>query len=220
MAGDVITGMGRRLGGARLLLIVLLNLIPVGGVLWLGWDAGQILMLYWVENIIVGVMSLIRILTARQRDTPAAGSAGAGSAAAGSIGVGCFFIVHYGLFTLVHGVFTMMLASRIIDGEDGLWERVFANPTFHWAVLGATALQVVILIREWWSSGLWRRSSPGVEMFRPYGRIVVLHVTVLAAAWLLSETSAPMGAVLILCLMKAVVELGLAAVTSPAVREA
>jgi hypothetical protein len=210
MGDDMITNMGRRLGGARLLLIVLLNLIPVGGVLWLGWDAGQILMLYWVENIIVGVMSLVRILTAGQRDAPTARTT-----PMGAIGVGCFFIVHYGLFTLVHGVFTMILASRIINDEDGLWGRVFANPTFHWAVLAAAVLQVVILIREWWSSGLWRRSSPGAEMFRPYGRIVVLHVTVLAAAWWLSETSAPMAAVLILCLMKAVVELVMTAVISP-----
>ncbi|WP_262422837.1 DUF6498-containing protein [Brevundimonas denitrificans] len=85
-------------------------------------------------------------------------------------------------------------------------------------MLGVMGLQVVILIREWWSSGLWRRSTPGMEMFRPYGRIVVLHVTVLAAAWWLSGTAAPMGAVLILCLMKAVVELALTAVISPAAR--
>ena len=76
-------------------------------------------------------------------------------------------------------------------------------------------LQVVILIREWWSTGLWRRSSPMMEMFRPYGRIVVLHVTVLAAAWCLSETSAPAAAVLLLCIMKAVVELLMTALTAP-----
>ena len=49
---------------------------------------------------------------------------------------------------------------------------------------------------------------------------MVLHVTVLGAAWWLSETSAPAAAVLILCLMKAVVELVMTAVTSPATREA
>ena len=214
MADNVLTGMGQRLGAARLGLIVLLNLIPAGGVLWLGWDAGQILMLYWVENVIIGVLALLRILTARQPIEGAESSPGA------TIKVGCFFMVHYGLFTLVHGVFTMTLASRIIEGKDGLWERVFANATFHWAVLGAAVLQVVILIREWWCSGLWRRSSPALEMFRPYGRIVVLHVTVLGAAWWLSETSAPAAAVLILCLMKTVVELVMTVVTSPATREA
>lgn len=36
MADSVIAGMGRRLGGARLLLIVLPNLIPAGGLLSLG----------------------------------------------------------------------------------------------------------------------------------------------------------------------------------------
>ena len=215
MADNVIAGTGRRLGWARLGLILLLNLIPVGGVLWLGWDAGQILMLYWIENVIIGVTSLIRILTARERPATVPGSM-----STGRVGVGCFFVVHYGVFTLVHGVFTMVLAARLLGGSGDLWTRVFANPVFHGAVLAAAVLQVVILIREWWSSGLWRRSSPMVEMFRPYGRIVVLHVTVLAAAWWLSETSAPAAAVLILCLMKAVVELVMTAVTSPATREA
>ena len=210
MAGSAITGMRQRLGWARLGLILLLNLIPVAGVLWLGWDAGQILMLYWVENVIIGATSLIRILTARERPVPAPGSRDTGP-----VGVGCFFVVHYGVFTMVHGVFTMILAARLIGGSGELWTLVFANPVFHWAVLAAAVLQVVILIREWWSTGLWRRSSPMMEMFRPYGRIVVLHVTVLAAAWWLSETSAPAAAVLLLCIMKAVVELLMTALTAP-----
>src|SRR5690606_27019257 len=116
---------------------------------------------------------------------------------------------------LVHGVITLSLASRLVGGGGALADRVFANPAFHWAVLGVAVLQAVILVREWWSTGLWRRAHPVMEMFRPYGRIVVLHVTVLGAAWWLSETSAPAAAVLLLCLMKAVVELVMTALTSP-----
>lgn len=191
-------------------LIVLLNLIPVGGVLWLGWSAGQILMLYWVENIIVGALSLCRILTAQGRlsvngdvkqDRP--------------LPTGCFFIVHYGLFTLVHGVFALVLAGRMLGDAGLLWREVFADPTFHWAVLAAAALQMGSMIRDWWLSGLWRRSSPFMEMFRPYGRVAVLHVTVLGGAWALDAMQAPVGAVLLLCLAKAALELGLVALARP-----
>lgn len=191
-------------------LIVLLNLIPLGGVLWLGWDAGQILMLYWIENLIIGVLALTRILTARGVDEPVNGAR-----PESRVRLGCFFTFHYGIFTLVHGVFTMMLASRLMGGAMPLWDGVFASTGFHWAVLAAAAIQGVILVRDWWGSGLWRRSTPVMEMFRPYGRIVVLHVTVLACAWWLSETSAPAWAVLILCLVKAAVELVMTAVTTP-----
>ena len=43
-------------------LLVLLNLIPVAGVAFLGWDAGYILLLYWAENLVMGGIALIRIL--------------------------------------------------------------------------------------------------------------------------------------------------------------
>ncbi len=211
MADNAIIGMGRRLGPSRLGLILLLNLIPVTGVLWLGWDAGQILMLYWIENVAIGAASLARILTARGVGEPVSGNG-----PSGPVALGCFFTVHYGVFTIVHGVLTMVLAARLMGGAGELWARTFADPVFHWAVLAMVAVQIVILARDWWRSGLWRRSTPFMEMFRPYGRIVVLHVTVLAAAWWLSETSAPVWAVLILCLTKAVVELVLTALTSPA----
>lgn len=202
--------MGRGLIWGRLGLILLLNLIPVAGVLWLGWSAGQILILYWIENIIIGAASLVRILTARGVADPTRKTV----AATASIGLGCFFTIHYGLFTLGHGVFTLILAANLMGGAGPLRDGVLFDTGFHWAVLAAAVLQVIILIREWWWSGLWRRSTPSVEMSRPYGRIIVLHVTVLAYAWWLGETAAPVSAVLILCVMKGVIELGLTALGS------
>lgn len=201
----------RRLGPARFGLILLLNLIPVGGVLWLGWDASQILVLYWVENVVIGGLSLVRILTAGDR-TPV----GPDHQLDSPLATGCFFVVHYGIFTLVHGVLTLVLAARLLGGGAPLWTHVFANPGFHWAVAAVAVLQGVGLARDWWMSGLWRRSSPFAEMFRPYPRIVVMHVTVLGGAWMLSELSAPAGAVLILCVAKGVIEVIGAALTTPA----
>lgn len=210
MTAPPLARMGRRLGPVRLGLILLVNLIPVGGVLFLGWQAAQILLLYWVENVIVGVLALSRILTAQGATPPPAGRKDHGR-----LGVGCFFMVHYGVFTLVHGVFAVILAVRLAGDAMTLWTQTLGDRAFHALVLAAAVFQTIAMIRDWWLSGLWRTSSPIEEMFRPYGRIVVMHVTVLGAAWAMASLGAPAWAVLILCLAKAVLELIVTAFTTP-----
>lgn len=210
MTQTTLARLGRRLGPTRLVLILLLNLIPVGGVLFLGWQAAQILLLYWVENVIVGALALSRILTAQGVLAPPPGQKPDSRAA-----TGCFFILHYGVFTLVHGVFTVILAVRLAGDATTMWTQTLGDGAFHVMVLAAAAFQVVAMIRDWWMSGLWRRSSPIEEMFRPYGRIVVMHVTVLGAAWAMDSLGAPAWAVLILCLAKAALEVVVTAFITP-----
>lgn len=202
----------RRLGLRRLLLIVLLNLIPVAGVAFLGWDAGYILLLYWAENLVMGGIALIRILTARG-DERGPNPQGLGS----RLGLGCFFVIHYGIFCLGHGAFAASMASRLSPGGAGredLWARTFGDRSFQIALLATAVIQVVILVRDWWMAGRWKQSSPGLEMFKPYGRIAVLHVTIILGAWGLAVVNASTSAVLVLCLMKLILELILVAFSS------
>lgn len=184
--------------------ILIGNLIPVFGVAFLGWDAAQILILYWAENIIVGVLTLPRILAARGgRNQP-------GQPPSNPLAVGCFFSVHYGVFCIGHLVFAMMLAGDFVEA-DGLggdvWSHTLYSPAFLWAVLGVAVVHLVMQIRDWWMVRAWRDAVPTLEMFRPYGRIFVLHLTVLAGAWLMLTLHAPAWTILLLCLGKAVLEL-------------
>ena len=39
---------------ASLATLVAANLLPLAGVVFFGWDAGVILVLYWAENLVVG----------------------------------------------------------------------------------------------------------------------------------------------------------------------
>lgn len=188
-----------RLAGFRFLFIILINLIPVGGVVFLGWDAGAILILYWVENVIIGLLTLPRILTAQgaipQREGGKTETRGA---------LGCFFVIHYGIFTLVHGVITLVVAAGFItDEQEGVWPAV----GLLWAIVATAILHGVAFFRDWIRPRTWRTASPMFEMFRPYGRIFVLHITVMLSAWGLSELAAPTWAVLVLSLLKAVLEL-------------
>ena len=45
-----------------LLALVLANLIPLFGVLYLDWDVGSIVVLYWAENLIIGGYTVLKML--------------------------------------------------------------------------------------------------------------------------------------------------------------
>lgn len=186
--------------------IIIGNLIPVFGVAFLGWDGAQILVLYWVENLILGVVTLPRILSARGAAQPETKGE-----LNHPVGAGCFFIVHYGLFCIAHAVFTFMLAADLArssgDGQLGVLERTLGHSGFWWAVLAIAVIQLVIQVREWWLPKAWLGSTPSTEMFQTYGRVFVLHFTVLVGAWLMSRFEAPTSAILLLCLAKAALEL-------------
>ncbi len=187
--------------------IVVGNLIPIFGVLVLGWDAGAILILYWIENFIVGAFTLPRILMA-QGPAPAPGSVIGGTPLAARIALGSFFCVHYGIFWAVHGVFAFILAASF---DSGATTSLLGNG-FSWsfalAVAATVAIQGAAFWRDWLKSGLWRTSTPSAEMFRPYGRLIVLHMTVLLGAFGLASAGAPAWTMILLCVGKMLIELG------------
>lgn len=175
------------------------NLVPIFGVLFLGWNAAQILVLFWIENVIIGVLTAPRIL-ASGRGVPSAWF------------LTGFFVFHYGFFCGVHLVFVLLLAGGFLERQGGLFEPLsgaLGQPDFLWGVAAVALINLVGQLRDWWLPGLWRDSEPQTEMIRPYGRIIVLHMTILIGAWGVLSLGAPVWAVLILCLMKAALELGL-----------
>jgi hypothetical protein len=98
------------------LTLLAANAIPLVGVLFLGWSLWTILAIYWVENGIVGLWNIPRILLAEGQLLPGR-SPGVGYRpwavtsvpAVGRTGLAVFFTFHYGLFWLVHGVFVLVL---------------------------------------------------------------------------------------------------------------
>ena len=84
-----------------------------------------------------------------------------------------FFCVHYGLFCLVHAVFTGFVAYTL---------GVEASFLF----LGLPIVLIVIrytveVYTVWFGAGQRDVVSPAKAMLQPYPRIIVLHVTVLIA---------------------------------------
>jgi hypothetical protein len=157
-------------------LAVGLNAITVLGVVVFGWPAGNVFILFWVENAVIGAWNAVRILTARGdgRGERAPTITINGRPTAGKpITLALFFCVHYGLFCLVHAVFTGFVAYTL---------GVEASFVF----LGLPIVLIVIrytveVYSVWFGAGQRDVVSPAKAMLQPYPRIIVLHVTVLIA---------------------------------------
>ena len=154
-------------------LAVAWNLVALLGVLLLGWPAGNVLLLFWVENAVLGVVTLVKVVTAQGTSGARITVNGRPRASSPAL-LGLFFTFHYGLFCVVHLVFTGFVAFA-----------VGYQPTF--ALLG---LPVVLLVvryavetaTTWFGTDGQRRTlSPSTAMGQPYPRIVVLHLAVLGA---------------------------------------
>jgi hypothetical protein len=175
---------------ATLLVLVLANTIPLWAVATGRWGAGDVLVVFWLENVAVGVWTLVRIATAlgalapTRNGTPAMAFTGGGPAIAlpavvARVFFAGFFCVHYGAFTLAHGIFTWRLAHRLgTTGSVGGYLLV---------LLALVASHGVATAVYWFARGERLTTGPQQAMAQPYGRVVVLHVVVLGSAFLLAR---------------------------------
>ena len=188
-----------------LVALVVANLVPLAGVLWFGWSIWTILTIYWVENGIVGFYNVLKM---------------AAVTGTGKIGVIPFFILHYGMFWLVHGIFVLTLPTFVPFGAGGELDR--SAPPFMSegqlspdpALAGANVTNVVIAgiglfishgvsyVLNFIRSGEHRRVSATDLMGAPYRRVVILHLTILFGAFAVVLTGAQLGPLLILIALK------------------
>ena len=94
----------------RLPLISLLaaNSIPLFGVLFFGWDAFGIILLYWSENVVVGFYNVLKIAFVKVKDP---------KEHLGKLFMIPFFMIHFGGFTGVHGVFVLTMFGKGNDDK-------------------------------------------------------------------------------------------------------
>jgi Family of unknown function (DUF6498) len=188
--------------------LVVANLIPLVGVLFFGWSVWNILIVYWLENGIVGVFNVLKMSIASGSGVPQGMSMNnrpvAGNAKATLIP---FFVIHYGIFWVVHGIFVFTLPFLFTE------EPASASGVNPGAILFAgIALAISHGVSFWWNfwhGGEYRRISAAQLMFAPYGRLLVLHMTIILGAVAIGTTGAQSAAVAILVLIKIALDIGL-----------
>ena len=185
-----------------LTLAIAAAVIVAYGVLVLDWSVFVVIALFWFENVVIGVLNVAKMLVAGAR----IGSLGLIAALA----LATFFTVHYGMFTVGHGVFVASLFGKAELGGslNGLFAPVgrmlgyLLTDREGWFAAASIALLQTAAFLRWWSTtqGVQIAALPNL-MFAPYGRIVVLHVTIIVSGILVGMLNQPiLGALLLIAL--------------------
>lgn len=220
---------------ASVALLVVMNLIPLAGVLWWGWNVYSLLVLYWIENGIIGVINVPKILRAEGEVLATGPQLRVNGALARSRGaIVAFFVMHYGIFWIGHGIFVFLFPLFVgmgsmfgsfgpgfepsfgPDGTPVIPSLVppAADPGLRFDViaLGAVALAIshgASYVLNYIGRGEYRTASPLGQTFAPYPRLVALHLTILFGAFASIALGSPVGAVAVLVAIKIIVDLAL-----------
>ncbi len=197
----------RALTQPLVLIGLAVDLFPIYGVIAFGWNAVPLVMLYWMENIIAGVLTIPRIFISGASFGPLGIALG--------LFLSAFFVFHYGMFCAVHGTFLMVFVSMgegTIANQPPIMMDIWAMfqfgltsaPHVDYFVYAIIAFQVLVMVWEFGIKGEWKESNPMAEMFAPYGRIIVLHLAIFGGAFALFALGQPMIGVLALILFRAV----------------
>jgi len=182
--------------------LVAANVVPIVLALIFSWNIGDVAMFYWWENIVAGFYALLRIIFAQ----------GSAQFRSGKLFLVPFFTFHYFFFCFIHVIFL-----RLLFGEgDSFGESPFFDSASdvidilpEAGVIGIVALLIshgVSFVKNYIMAGEYKTAHPMLEMFRPYGRIVVLHVCILAGGFAIHLLGSPMPMVILLMIGKTVLD--------------
>lgn len=217
-------------------VLIAVNALPLLGVLFLGWDVFSIVALYWTENVVIGAINVLKMLTCspdasrlvwgevdpndklnRERMERSRGNSvkilrlvNHGS----KLLYVPFFIVHYGMFCFVHGAIIFAIFGREAGGFGpfgGLanFRQVFSEQHLWWCVAALAASHLWSFAVNYIGRGEYRRTAVPILMFQPYARIIILHIAILIGGIIAMALGSNVFVLLLLVIGKTLLDLSL-----------
>jgi hypothetical protein len=171
------------------------NLVPIIGVLFFEWQLFPLILLYWLENVVIGIFNAFKMLICSGPESLLQ-----------RIFMTMFFSLHYGMFCFGHGTFVVDLFGGDLDSipaalqiitQNGLQLALIALVVSH----GFSFLQNFLMRRE------FREMSVSDVMFSPYKRIIVLHVFIIFGGMVLQAFGVTQIGLIALAFVKIVADL-------------
>jgi hypothetical protein len=218
------------------IILVLMNLVPIVGIIFWDWKVFPILFLFWTENVIIGVSNIFKLLFWSPRNS---------SYWKTKARIIPFFCLHYGLFALVHGfLIVVIFGGLFVDGnpladfsdmgatlenQGSVWNillsivnklaaalvnyiassvsDIWVNLNVGWGVAALVVSHGVSLILNYFGKGEYTRGDLNQLMVQPYTRVVILHIVILFGGFLVMLTGAQVIGLILLVALKTYVDL-------------
>ncbi len=170
-------------------LLILVNLIPLYGVWFEGWDAKEIFIVYCLETVIIGVVNVVKMacitIFVRKKDVWESNS---NTMQSGWFFI-FFFIIHYGFFVFVQTQIFFGVSRMIPDGSMVMKYAKIPELLGHngkLMLLIFIAYYTAQSVFSFFSSGTYKTISLGRQMFEPYMRIFVQQFVVILGSMFLT----------------------------------
>jgi hypothetical protein len=184
-----------------MVVLLVANAVPVLGVLFLGWTVFPLVLLYWLENVVVGGFNVAKLVFAKPGE-PVFWAA--------KLFLVPFFMVHFGGFTYVHGALVLALfgpkGTSAFDLLHAVPAAIRANQ-LGWAVLSLVLSHGLSFYWNYIRNGEFQRASLQALMMHPYARVFILHFTVLFGGWIVMLLGSPTLALVLLVVLKTAADL-------------
>lgn len=150
------------------LALIIANLVPLAGAVFLGWKLSDVMVIYWAESAVIGFFNLCKIIVIGRWAALLAGP---------------FFLGHFGAFMAVHFLFIYTIFIEGFNGAStsggdlsevamlfiGLWPALLALLLSH-------ALSFFI---NFMGKKEYEGRTVSQQMHEPYGRIIFMHMVLI-----------------------------------------
>jgi len=191
LAGPMVNSAPLSLTSPSTLLLIIVNLIPIAGSIFLGWNLADVMVLYWAESAVIGFFNICKIAVISRWMTLLAGP---------------FFVGHFGGFMSIHFLFIYTIfikqpqAGNVSGGDLTEVAQLFIDL---WPALAALFISHAFsFYRNFLGRQEYRGRTLKDQMSEPYNRIIFMHMVIIFGGGLTLVLGVPAPILLIVIGLK------------------